>query len=97
MIKAPYDSYREHLYQAIAGIAEEMSDRRKNMSVRRWEMEFMDARGDWVKVGFMTVSGFTPYRYELKQDAEWTLQQLHPKEKRRVVPAESVVQEKEHE
>ena len=67
------------------------------MSARRWEMEFLNERSEWCKVGFMGMGGFTPYRYEFRHDAEWTVQQLHPREKRRVVLAESVVSEKEHE
>ena len=56
------------------------------------EMEFCyedDGQG-WQRVGFHASGGFIPYRYELKADAERTLQQLHPKALRRVVPATSI-------
>ena len=56
------------------------------------KMEFCYEEDDkgWLRLGFWASGGFIPYRYELKADAERTLEQLHPKALRRVVPATSV-------
>ncbi len=59
-----------------------------------WEMEFStDSGKTWAKIGFLTIGGFNPYRYEYRHDAEWTAYLLHPNDDRRVVPAQSIIKE----
>lgn len=56
----------------------------------RWEIEFSTDGGEtWAKIGFMTIGGFNPYRYEFKEDAEWTAHLLHPKDLTRAIPSKT--------
>jgi hypothetical protein len=64
------------------------------MGLIPWELETSNDGNAWTTLGFTTLGGFNPYRYELKEDAERALNQMAPAGFRRVVPARSVVEKK---
>ena len=64
------------------------------MSLVPWELEVSNDGETWTTLGFETLGGFNPYRYESKEDAERALAQLSPAGFRRVVRAKSVMEVK---
>ena len=56
-------------------------------------IEYIDEKLNPVKLGFFTLGGFNPYRYEYREDAEWCGYLLKPQYTIRIVPAKSVIQE----